>query len=109
MNDSRPARIPDFIEMNQVLDASHDRSTELIHVTRLNCEGFIVNSDLIETIEVTPDTVLTLTTGKKLMVRESVDEIVGRVLDYRGRVGIRIAYPGMKACGPDQSDERQAA
>ena len=72
----------------------------MIHVTRLNHEEFIVNSDLIETIEVTPDTVLTLTTGKKLMVRESVNEIVDRVMDYRERVGIRVAYPGMRNCGP---------
>jgi flagellar protein FlbD len=56
-------------------------------------------------IEVTPDTVLTLTTGKKLMVLESVDDIVSRVLDYRERVGIRIAHPGMKSCGPVRDDE----
>ena len=67
----------------------------MIHVTRLNNEEVIVNSDLIEMIEMTPDTVLTLTTGKKLMVRESSGDVIERVLQYRERVGIRIAHPGM--------------
>lgn len=77
----------------------------MIHVTRLNHEKVVINSDLIEMIEITPDTVLTLTTGKKLMVRESSDEIVSMVLDYRERVGIRIAHPGMKSCGPSRDEE----
>ena len=72
----------------------------MIHVTRLNNEDVIVNSDLIEMIEMTPDTVLTLTTGKKLMVRESSDDVIERVLQYRERVGIRIAHPGMQPPRP---------
>ena len=76
-------------------------------MTRLNPEKLVVNSDLIELIEITPDTILTLTTGKKLMVRESSDEIIKLVLDYRERVGIRIAHPGMTNCGPvrDEDDD----
>jgi flagellar protein FlbD len=41
------------------------------------------NSDLIEYIEITPDTVITLTTGQKIMVRESADEVVDRVVAFR--------------------------
>lgn len=48
-----------------------------------NDNEFVLNSDLIETIEETPDTVITLTTGKKILVDESMDEIVRKVMDYR--------------------------
>ncbi|MDR3563798.1 MAG: flagellar FlbD family protein [Negativicutes bacterium] len=44
---------------------------------------FVLNSDLIETIEETPDTVITMTNSKKLIVEESMDEVVRRVMEYR--------------------------
>jgi flagellar protein FlbD len=44
---------------------------------------FVLNAELIETIEETPDTVITLTNGKKLIVAEGMDEVVRRVMDYR--------------------------
>jgi len=43
----------------------------------------VVNADLIETVEATPDTVVTLTTGHKLIVEESVDEVIGRVIEFK--------------------------
>ena len=55
----------------------------MIRVTRLNTTEFVVNADLIETVEATPDTVITLTTEHKYVVRESVDEIVSRVVSYK--------------------------
>lgn len=54
----------------------------MIHVTRLNHVSVILNSDLIEYIEVTPDTVISLTNGQKLMVLESAEEIIARVVEY---------------------------
>lgn len=60
---------------------------EVIELTRLNGEALVMNAELIETIEATPDTVITLTTGKKLIVLEHLDEVVRRVLAYR-----RAAY-----------------
>ncbi len=48
---------------------------------------FVLNADLIETIEETPDTVITLTNSKKLIVEESMDEVVRRVMDYRRNLG----------------------
>ena len=57
----------------------------MIRLQRLNKEQFVLNADLIETLEATPDTVVTLTTGKKLMVKNAVDDIVGQVIDYRRR------------------------
>lgn len=55
----------------------------MIKVTRLDHSELVVNAEMIETIESTPDTVITLTSGKKLVVSEDVEEIVRRVLEYR--------------------------
>lgn len=55
----------------------------MIKVTRLNGSELTVNGDLLETIEATPDSVLTLTTGHKYVVRESVEEIVAQVVSYK--------------------------
>ena len=55
----------------------------MIHVTRLNHTPVVLNCDLIEHVETTPDTVISLTTGQKLMVLESAEEIIERVVKYR--------------------------
>jgi flagellar protein FlbD len=55
----------------------------MIHVTRLNHTEMILNSDLVEYIETTPDTVISLTTGEKIMVRETSEELVRRVVEFR--------------------------
>ena len=55
----------------------------MIDVTRMNGKQFTLNSDLIETIEETPDTVLTLTTGKKIIVKESRQKVKNLVKLYR--------------------------
>ena len=55
----------------------------MIHLTRLNHVPFVVNSDLIEQLEMTPDTVITLTTGQKYMVLENADEVIHRVVQFR--------------------------
>jgi flagellar protein FlbD len=58
----------------------------MILVTRLDGREVVVNVDLVVTIEKTPDTVLTLTTGDRIMVRESLEEIVQRAVAYRHRL-----------------------
>jgi flagellar protein FlbD len=58
----------------------------MIHVTRLNSAPMILNSDLIEHIEETPDTVIALTTGQSMRVRESADEVLNRIVDFRRQV-----------------------
>lgn len=55
----------------------------MIYVTRLNHTSVVLNCDLIEYVEATPDTVISLTTGQKLMVLESAEEVVHRVMHYR--------------------------
>ena len=52
-----------------------------------NDKELVLNAELIETIEETPDTVITLLNGKKLIVEESMDDIVRKVMDYRRALG----------------------
>jgi flagellar protein FlbD len=58
----------------------------MITVTRLNGAAFALNPDLIERIEETPDTVITLVDGAKYVVRERLDEIIARVRDAKASV-----------------------
>ncbi|RKD27781.1 flagellar protein FlbD [Caminicella sporogenes DSM 14501] len=58
----------------------------MIYVTRLNHDVFALNCDLIETIEETPDTVITLTTGKKIVVAENIDEIIDKIIQYKRNI-----------------------
>lgn len=58
----------------------------MIELTRLNGTPMIVNSDLIKTAEASPDTMLTLITGEKLLVREKTAEVMERVLAYRAQL-----------------------
>ncbi|MFT3984903.1 MAG: flagellar FlbD family protein [Lachnospiraceae bacterium] len=58
----------------------------MVEVTRLNGTKVIVNSDLIEIVEETPDTVVTLTTGKKIIVKESRQEVKNLVKSYKREI-----------------------
>lgn len=58
----------------------------MITVTRLNGGGFALNPDLIERVEPTPDTVITLVDGAKYVVRESVEEVILRVRESKASV-----------------------
>jgi len=55
----------------------------MIRVTRLNGSVFFVNEDLIEFMEETPDTVITLNTDKKLVVKESIDDLIQQITHFR--------------------------
>ena len=59
----------------------------MIRLSRLDGRSFFVNALLIETVEEVPDTVLTLTTGRKHVVRESADDIAARVIAFHQTVG----------------------
>jgi flagellar protein FlbD len=63
----------------------------MIHLTRLNNQPIVVNADLVKFIENAPDTVITLLTGEKLIVRESVEEVLNRIRDFQRRFYRRIA------------------
>ena len=57
----------------------------MIYVTRLNGKQFVINSDLIETMEETPDTVVMLTGGNKYILVEPLDILIERIIDFRRR------------------------
>lgn len=63
----------------------------MIELTRLNGTPMVLNSDLIKTAESSPDTMLTLITGEKLIVREETAEVMERVIDYRARLLAEVA------------------
>jgi len=58
----------------------------MIELTRLNGRAMMLNSDLIKTAEASPDTMLTLINGEKVIVREEIAEVVERILAYRSRL-----------------------
>jgi flagellar protein FlbD len=58
----------------------------MIYVTRLDHTPVVLNCDLIEFVETTPDTVISLSNGQKLIVLESADEIIARVMRYRREI-----------------------
>ncbi len=63
----------------------------MIPLLRLDGTEVVVNAELIATVEKTPDTMLTLTTGHHILVKQSVEDVVNLVVEYRRRI----------ACGPD--------
>lgn len=63
----------------------------MIELTRLNGKPIVLNSDLIKTAEASPDTMLTLISGEKIIVREECGEVVERVLAYRARLLAAVA------------------
>jgi flagellar protein FlbD len=58
----------------------------MISLRRLNNQAIMVNADLIESLEATPDTVVTLTSGNKLLVRDSMEEIQAKIVDFKRRI-----------------------
>lgn len=57
----------------------------MIKLRRMNGKEFIINADLIELVEETPNTVIKLTTGNKYVVKESADEIIDKITCYKRR------------------------
>ncbi len=87
----------------------------MILLKRLTGSPLALNPDLMERVEANPDTVITMVDGKKMLVHETIEEIVQLVLDYRSEI-IRVAYhetpsrpidptpPLRLIVGPDESD-----
>ena len=55
----------------------------MIRITRFEGTQVVVNSDIIQTVEETPDTIVTLTTGDKMMIKETVDEVIQAVIEFK--------------------------
>ncbi len=65
----------------------------MIRVHRLDGSELVVNADLIETVEATPDTIITLTTGRKLVVKDPVSEVVAAVVSYKRAIALGPRCP----------------
>jgi len=65
----------------------------MIKLTRLNNQPLVVNSDLIKSMENAPDTVITLVTGDKIIVRESAEQVLERMIEFRRAVLAGLAPP----------------
>ena len=70
----------------------------MIALRRLNNQAIMVNPDLIESLEATPDTVVTLTSGNKLIVRDSMDDVRRKIIEFKRAIH-----------GPDGQPEGQEA
>jgi flagellar protein FlbD len=68
----------------------------MIPVTRLDGASMLLNADLIEWIEQTPDTVVGLVNGERFLVRETPDELVRQIVDYKRSI---MAGPSLRAVG----------
>lgn len=75
----------------------------MIRLTRLNHGPFLLNPDLIEHVEMTPDTVITLTTGHQFMVLETSEQLIQRIVEFRRAVQ-QPASAGPSRTGPGQPD-----
>ncbi|MCE3235774.1 MAG: flagellar FlbD family protein [Vampirovibrio sp.] len=71
----------------------------MIEVTRLNGTIYFINPDMILTLEATPDTVVTLTSGEKLIVKESPHELIDRYVALKRRIACEL--PTVKQTGPE--------
>jgi flagellar protein FlbD len=69
----------------------------MIKVTRLDESALVINADLIELVESIPETIICLTTGKKIMVKETVDDIIARVARFKQMSGVRFEVPDASA------------
>jgi len=69
----------------------------MIKLTRTSGKEFVLNADLIIEIQETPDTVITLNNGKKLLVKDSADDIINKVVTYRQRIMNGICRTGERS------------
>ncbi len=79
----------------------------MITVTRLNKQSVVVNAELIKFVEKTPDTMITLTTGEKFMVRETLAEVVDRAIQYGRRIRCFTADAAGATLARTPADDKQ--
>jgi flagellar protein FlbD len=77
----------------------------MIRLTRINHVPLVLNSDLIEHVEATPDTVVALTTGQKLVVLESAEEVIQKVIDFRRSIA---GHPALAAATDGNTAQAEA-
>jgi len=68
----------------------------MIKVRKINGEELVINAELIETVEARPDTTISLATGNKIIVKDTVSEVVEKVLEYRRLVNQKVPRKEIK-------------
>ena len=58
----------------------------MLEVTRLNGQKIVINCDLIEYIDANPDTTITLTTTNKFVVKESIEQVIDKIVEYKNKI-----------------------
>ena len=76
----------------------------MIRLTRINHVPLVLNAELIEHVETTPDTVIAMTNGQKFMVMESADEVIEKVIEFRRAISAR---PVVVASNGGQISDRE--
>ena len=81
----------------------------MIELTKFSGDRFILNASMIESVEATPDTLICLIAGKKLVVKESVEEVVMAVLEYERRIhNIEVPLPdGFGSSDPGETPDSE--
>ena len=84
----------------------------MIQLTRINHKPLVLNSDLIEHLEVTPDTVISMTNGQKFMVLETAQEVIQRVVAFRksiceALVPCPLSYSGTARVSTGETDRQE--
>ncbi len=79
----------------------------MIRLNRLHGAGeFVINADLIETMEACPDTTIQLMTRRRFVVQDSIDEVIAKIVEYRART---VSLPSVAARALEHADEERAA
>ena len=63
---------------------------KIIRLSRLDGSEIIINAELIELIESTPDTVISLTSNRRMIVKEDVDTVIDKVIDYKRKINLSL-------------------
>ncbi len=92
---STDKREPETVTVKHV-NKSSNQTLIMIRLTRLNGTSIALNSDLIKFVENAPDTVITLINGEKMLVRESTDELIRKLVEFR-----RTILEGIPSTGID--------
>lgn len=82
-----------------------DWKDSMIRLTHLNAKEFLVNCDLIQYVEITPDTLVIMTSGDRIMVKESPGELLERVVAFKRRVMEGMAEIPVRRAGSLQAAE----
>jgi len=78
----------------------------MIRLTRLNHQPIVVNAELIEYLEITPDTVISLINGQKMTVLESLEQVMAKIVDYQREIRQKpIVQPGEEQTDLERENE----